>query len=213
MNFTASVIIAVAYLLGSIPFGYLIVRLTQGADVRETGSGGTGATNVSRNAGKWAGIMTLALDIAKGAAAIIIAQWFAGTNESFEWLSAACGFACIVGHIFPVWLKFRGGKGVATGLGVFIVLSPVAMICSIIIFIIVFKLTRYVSLASIIASLSVPLIVMAFQFSGVTENYQAALPVSLASSALLIMWMHRANIRRLLNGTESKFAAKVTSDE
>ncbi len=200
-----SLIIAVAYLLGSIPFGYLVVRFAEGADVRATGSGGTGATNVSRKAGKWAGITTLALDAMKGMAAVLIAQWFAGTNEHLAWLSAAAGFACIVGHVFPVWLKFRGGKGVATGLGVFFVLAPLAMLCTVATFFVVFKLTHYVSLASIIGTLSLPMYVVMFQFFGVIKNNQTALPVSLAASAILIVWMHRANISRLMGGTESKF--------
>lgn len=200
-----SLIILIAYLLGSIPFGYLIVRFSEGADVRATGSGGTGATNVSRKAGKWAGILTLALDVTKGMVAVLIAQWFAGTNENLLWLSAAAGFACIVGHVFPVWLRFRGGKGVATGLGVFFVLAPPAMLCTVATFFVVFKLTHYVSLASIIATLLLPIFAIAFQFFGVIKNSQAALPVSLAASAMLVVWMHRANISRLMNRTESKF--------
>lgn len=200
-----SLIILIAYLLGSIPFGYLVVRYAEGADVRATGSGGTGATNVSRKAGKWAGILTLAFDAIKGMAAVLIAQSFAGTDENLVWLSAAAGFACIVGHIFPVWLKFRGGKGVATGMGVFFVLAPFAMLCTVATFFVVFKLTHYVSLASIIGTLSLPLYVIVFQFFTIIKNDGLALPVSLAASALLVVWMHRANIHRLMQGTESKF--------
>ncbi len=200
-----SLIILIAYLLGSIPFGYLVVRFAEGADVRATGSGGTGATNVSRKAGKWAGVATLAFDAIKGMAAVLIAQSFAGTDGNLLWLSAAAGFACIVGHIFPVWLKFRGGKGVATGMGVFFVLAPLAMLCAVATFFVVFKLTHYVSLASIIGTLLLPIYVVVFQFFDVIKNDGLALPVSLAASALLVVWMHRANISRLMSGTESKF--------
>ncbi|HEY0367391.1 MAG TPA: glycerol-3-phosphate acyltransferase, partial [Pyrinomonadaceae bacterium] len=117
-------IILVAYLIGSIPFGYLIVRAKQGADVRETGSGGTGATNVSRRAGTAAGVLTLVLDAVKGAAAVAMAKVLLGSTEETYWWVTAAAIAVIVGHIFPVWLRFRGGKGVATGVGVFLMLAP-----------------------------------------------------------------------------------------
>ena len=120
---TRIVIVIVAYLIGSIPFGYLIVRRKIGADIRQTGSGGTGATNVSRRAGKAAGILTLLLDAAKGSVAVLIAKAVAGD----DWVIAAAAIAALVGHIFPVWLGFRGGKGVATGVGIFLVLAPVAL--------------------------------------------------------------------------------------
>src|SRR5215467_3210508 len=121
---TRIIIVIVAYLIGSIPFGYLIVRRKIGADIWETGSGGTGATNVSRRAGKVAGVLTLLLDALKGATAVLIASW------SGDWVVAAAAIAVIAGHIFPVWLGFRGGKGVATGVGVFLVLAPVALVCA-----------------------------------------------------------------------------------
>ena len=139
----------VAYLLGSIPFGYLIVRATKGADVRETGSGGTGATNVSRRAGKTAGVVTLLLDALKGVAAVAIAKVVLGLPffgegtlagpalENAYWWVAAAAIAVIVGHIFPVWLRFRGGKGVATGVGVFLVLTPLAVVLAGLIFAVV----------------------------------------------------------------------------
>ena len=134
-----SLVIVTAYLLGSVPFGYLIVRVSKGADIRETGSGGTGATNVSRRAGKAAGVVTLFLDALKGAAAVVIAKVAFGLpvfgagvlvgpdHENAYWWIAAAGIAVIVGHIFPVWLRFRGGKGVATGVGVFLMLAPIAV--------------------------------------------------------------------------------------
>src|SRR4029434_8003661 len=115
----------VAYLLGSIPFGYLVVRLASVADIRETGSGGTGATNVSRKAGKAAGVVTLALDALKGAAAVLVARWLTG-EAGTSWVVAAAAALAVVGHCFPVWLKFKTGKGAAAGLGVFLASSAVA---------------------------------------------------------------------------------------
>src|SRR5215213_7937346 len=123
---TLVIIIIVAYLIGSIPFGYLIVRKKIGTDIRQTGSGGTGATNVSRRAGKAAGILTLLLDAAKGSAAVVIAKVVAGD----DWVIAVASIAALAGHIFPVWLGFRGGKGVATGVGIFLVLAPIALLCA-----------------------------------------------------------------------------------
>jgi acyl phosphate:glycerol-3-phosphate acyltransferase len=183
-----------AYLIGSIPFGYLIVRTTGRGDVRQTGSGGTGATNVSRRAGKTAGVLTLILDALKGAIAVLIA-----TRAGDSSLIAVAVIAVIVGHIFPVWLGFRGGKGVATAVGVFVVLAPLALMCAAIVFLIVFLLTRYVSLGSMTAMASVPLMVSP---NGLTS------PIFLTSvaAAALVIFAHRANISRLINGTEPKFS-------
>ncbi len=127
-------VVIIAYLIGSIPFGYLIVRATGRGDVRETGSGGTGATNVSRRAGKAAGVFTLILDLLKGAIAIIIAKSMLNPDAT-DWWIAAAAIAVIVGHIFPVWLAFRGGKGVATGAGVFLALAPMSVLCAGVIFV------------------------------------------------------------------------------
>lgn len=206
----------VAYLLGSIPFGYLIVRAREGADIRETGSGGTGATNVSRRAGKAAGILTLVLDAIKGAAAILIARVilglpvFAATGESTtaefgEWWIGLAAILVIVGHMFPIWLAFRGGKGVATGVGVFLVLAPVALAGAGAIFLVIVMLTRYVSLGSIAAAATIPLFVwlqhgLISPVSGLRSTMCAAV-----GGASLIIFAHRANIQRLLQGTESKF--------
>lgn len=215
-------VIVVAYLLGSIPFGYLIVRAKQGADIRDTGSGGTGATNVSRRAGKVAGVITLILDALKGAAAVVIAKLILGlafvgeggvggpslqswaAAEAYWWLAAAA-IAVIVGHIFPVWLRFRGGKGVATGVGVFIVLAPIAVALAAVIFVLVFALTRYVSLGSILAAISVPLF-MLLQNASIRSNGEVT-PLMAAAmvGAVLIVWAHRANIGRLTQGKENKF--------
>jgi glycerol-3-phosphate acyltransferase PlsY len=232
-----AVVIIIAYLLGSIPFGYLIVRAIEGADVRETGSGGTGATNVSRRAGKAAGVITLVLDALKGAAAIVIAKLFlclpifgrlghtrpalptlggssvgehvlignAGSPEDVYWWVAAAAIAVILGHIFPLWLGFRGGKGVATGVGVFLVLVPIAVAMAALVFVVVVRLTRYVSLGSILAAVAVPLFVL-LQHALIrpVESLAPIITVGILGAAL-IMFAHRENIGRLMNGTESRF--------
>jgi len=142
-------VLIIAYLLGSIPFGYLIVRAKEGGDVRESGSGGTGATNVSRRAGKMAGVITLLLDAAKGALAVTLARWLLTDNFGINWWVALAAIIVVFGHCFPVWLGFRGGKGVATGVGVFLSLSPLSVAAAALIFILVVVSTRYVSLGSI----------------------------------------------------------------
>ena len=218
----SALVIITAYLLGSIPFGYLIVRATQGADVRETGSGGTGATNVSRRAGKAAGVVTLILDALKGAAAVAIAKLIFGlpivgeaghaappvqswtTTEAYWWVAAAA-IAVILGHIFPVWLRFRGGKGVATGVGVFLMLTPIAVAMAALVFAVVVTLTRYVSLGSILAAAAIPLFVL-LQHAFVRPVESLAPIISAAAAgAALIVFAHRENIGRLLGGNESKF--------
>ena len=197
-------IIVLAYLLGSIPFGYLIVRLRGGGDVRASDSGGTGATNVTRRAGKGAGLLTLALDAAKGALAVVLARSLLTTDFGLNWWVAAAALAVIIGHCFPVWLKFRGGKGVATGLGVFLLLAPAAVGLVALIFLLVVWRTRYVSLGSITAAACVPLCIWVLGRSAATPaRFAPLLAVALGGGALII-FMHRANIGRLLRGTENK---------
>src|SRR5215470_2947987 len=152
-------VIAVAYLIGSIPFGYLIVRAKEGGDIRQMGSGGTGATNVSRRAGKAAGIVTLVLDALKGTIAVLVAKGLASGQADAGWLFAGAAIAVIVGHIFPVWLGFRGGKGVATGVGVFLMLAPIALLCAGVLFLAIVIFTRYVSLGSVVAAATIPLFI------------------------------------------------------
>lgn len=194
-------VVIVAYLIGSIPFGYLIVRMSGAGDVRETGSGGTGATNVSRRSGKAAGILTLILDAAKGAIAVVIAVWL-----SDEWVVAAAAIAVIAGHIFPLWLGFRGGKGVATAVGVFLVLAPFALLCAGIVFVTVVGLTRYVSLASLCAAASIPVFIW-LQKLVIQPRAEINAPLTAALVvALLVIFAHRGNIARLINGTEPKFS-------
>jgi glycerol-3-phosphate acyltransferase PlsY len=199
-----ALVVLSAYLLGSIPFGYLIVKLRGGGDVRETGSGGTGATNVTRRAGKWAGLSTLLLDALKGALAVVVARLVLKGDADAGWLVAAAAFFAVGGHVFPVWLGFRGGKGVATAVGAFLVLAPLALACVLPVFAVAVWATRYVSLGSIAAAALMPLAVW---FVGVRggfgENIEAVLAAAAASAALII-FMHRANIVRLVRGKENK---------
>jgi len=197
-------IVLLAYLLGSIPFGYLLVKLTGGGDVRETGSGGTGATNVTRRAGKWAGLMTLLLDALKGVAAALIARLILGDGSGVNWWVAAASVAVVAGHVFPVWLKFRGGKGVATGLGVFLVLAPLAVLCALLVFIVIVWATRYVSLGSMVAAAMLPLAVWLLGSRVGPDEFVVPLLTAASVGGALIIFMHRANIGRLLGGTESK---------
>lgn len=187
------IVVVVAYLLGSIPFGYLIVRGGGGGDIRETGSGGTGATNVSRRAGKMAGVLTLLLDAAKGCIAVLIAKTVSGD----DWVIAAAAIAALVGHIFPVWLGFRGGKGVATGVGIFLVLAPVALLCAGVVFVAIVMMTRYVSLGSITAAILTPVLVW-------WQSDSQPLLIAAVAGAALIVFAHRGNIQRLVSGTESR---------
>lgn len=194
-------VVSLAYLLGSIPFGYLLVRLFVGGDVRETGSGGTGATNVTRRAGKGVGVLTLLLDLLKGTAAVLVARAMSGE----EWWVCAAGAAAVLGHVFPVWLRFRGGKGVATGLGVFLVLAPLATLCSFVVFVAVVGLWRYVSLGSMAAAALLPVAVWSLSALGVGDRAPRPLLALSIAGAALIVFMHRANVGRLLRGEESKF--------
>jgi len=194
----------IAYLLGSIPFGYLIVKLTRGADIRETGSGGTGATNVSRKAGKAAGVVTLALDALKGAAAVLVARWL--TDEAgTSWIVAAAAALAVVGHCFPVWLKFKAGKGVATGLGVFLAIVPWAVLAALAVFIVVVWLTRYVSLGSIIGAAFIPLWVLLMHMWIEPISDFAPIMTALCATSAVIIFKHSENIKRLMAGEENKF--------
>lgn len=199
----------VAYLLGSVPFGYLIVRARLGADVRETGSGGTGATNVSRRAGKLAGLFTLVLDAVKGASAVLCAAWIlkqVGGVPKVEWWVGLAAMFAILGHMFPVWLRFRGGKGVATGMGIFLVVAPIALLGAAVAFLVIVWTTRYVSLGSIVAACSIPVfVILQNAFVRPVESIAAVICTALGGAALIV-FAHRQNIARLIQGTENKFA-------
>ena len=197
-------VVSLAYLLGSIPFGYLLVRLKVGGDVRETGSGGTGATNVTRRAGKGVGVLTLLLDLLKGSAAMLVARALLGAGEGAQWWVCAAGAAAVLGHVFPVWLRFRGGKGVATGLGVFLVLAPLATLCALVVFVAVVWLWRYVSLGSIAAASVLPLAVWSLSALGISDRATKPLLLLSVLGAALIVLMHRANVGRLLRGEENR---------
>jgi glycerol-3-phosphate acyltransferase PlsY len=195
-----TVSISIAYLLGSIPFGYLLVRLFRNEDVREQGSGNIGATNVARSGGTKLGVVTLLLDIGKAVAAVTIARHLApGVYD----VQVAAAVAAIVGHVFPVWLGFRGGKGVASALGVFLVLTWPSTVGILLVFAVVFALTRYVSLASIVGLATFPF----FGFYFVAQHTPITLMVKFGFLfiPLLIIVKHHGNIRRLLSGTESRF--------
>jgi glycerol-3-phosphate acyltransferase PlsY len=195
------VVVIIAYLLGSIPFGYLIVRKKLGDDIRQTGSGGTGATNVSRRAGKRAGVVTLVLDASKGTLAVLLAK---GLTPNLDWIIAAAAVAVIAGHMFPVWLGFRGGKGVATAVGVFLILAPIALLCAGVIFVGIVWLTRYVSLGSITAAAAIPLFVRLQTVFVEPVAELKSLLVAAVVAAVLIVFAHRGNIGRLARGTEAK---------
>lgn len=155
---SALVVVVVAYLLGSIPFGYLIVRIGGGEDIRERGSGNIGAANVARNAGAIAGVLTLILDAAKGYAAVLIAARMSPASSSARWMMAAA-IAAVAGHMFPVWLGFRGGKGVATSLGVFLPICREAVLAAVILWTLVVAFWQYSSLGSVVAAAAMPVIV------------------------------------------------------
>jgi acyl phosphate:glycerol-3-phosphate acyltransferase len=196
-------IVFIAYLLGSIPFGLILVRVVRGEDVRLSGSGNIGATNVARSGGAKLGAFTLVLDALKGFAAVEFARALSGRHPDLDsGLAAAMAALCaILGHVFPVWLKFRGGKGVATAVGAFAGLAPRAILAVLAIFLLVVLLFRYISLGSIVASAAFPILAY-FLYRG--SSSAAGLVVMFLASFLIIV-KHKANIRRLLNGTESRF--------
>lgn len=186
-----------AYLLGSIPFSFLVARLFGVEDVRKVGSGNVGATNVMRSAGKVAGILAFALDFAKGAAAALLGRYVdpAGPTPA---LAAA---TAVLGHMFPVWLGFRGGKGVATGAGAFLPLAPAATGAALLVFAATLAAARYVSLASIAGAVTLAVLVFAL-------GAPAAVSPAAAAMAVLILWKHRGNLERIAKGTEGRIGAR-----
>jgi glycerol-3-phosphate acyltransferase PlsY len=191
-----------AYLLGSIPFGYLIVRLSGNGDVRVHGSGNIGATNVARVSGKTSGILTLALDAAKGYMAVALASRMSGGN--IRWMMIAA-VAALLGHLFPVWLRFRGGRGVATGAGVLMPICWQAVVAAIVVFALVVGFWRYVSLASISAAASLPILVYLLYAPGHAPPVMVSAGTSII--AVLVIWRHRPNIERLIAGKEPRFTS------
>ncbi len=215
--------LAIAYLLGSIPFGYLLVRVFRKQDIRSLGSGNIGATNVLRSGAKGLGIATLLLDCLKGAVAVLLAFQIARhallpRPAAFD-LACAAAVAAVLGHVFPVWLGFRGGKGVATALGVFLVLSPPIVGCAVLVFLLVFALSRYVSLASILAAATVAALFLLSTRNSWTRGsdwYDALqkihrtpwTAIAFLLIPLLVIAKHHGNIRRLLAGTENRFGGR-----
>jgi acyl phosphate:glycerol-3-phosphate acyltransferase len=189
----------ISYLLGSIPFGYILVKFTQGKDIRSFGSGNIGATNVFRKS-RLSGILTLLLDAGKGYLAVIVAGWLGGGVE-WQTVAAVCAIA---GHVFTIWLRFKGGKGVATGCGAYLALSPLAVLTALAMFVLILCLTRYISAASIGATAFFPLW---------AYLYGKPVPMLIGSAlgAVLIVVKHHQNIRRLLSGTENRFALGTRS--
>jgi glycerol-3-phosphate acyltransferase PlsY len=188
--------LAAAFLVGGIPFGYLLVRWKTGEDVREKGSGNIGATNVLRTTGRFVAVVTLLLDIAKG----LFAVWLADklTDGSPVWMSLAA-LAVMAGHAFPVFLKFQGGKAVASFIGGFLYLTPIPMIAALLLFVIVVAATRQISTGSMIAAGSLPLA------TWLIEHPPLIVVFSTLLAAVFIIYRHRANIGRIRSGTESVF--------
>jgi len=199
---TLLIIVVASYLLGSIPFGYLLVRIFRGEDVRQSGSGNIGATNVSRKSPAL-GIITLLLDALKGSAAAGAAYLLAGGSLPYRAMSVAA-LCAVVGHMFPPWLKFRGGKGVATGLGSFLVIAPKAVLVAAGIFIAIVAIFRYVSLGSMIAVAAFPMLAFSMHEYG---GARQALAYMIAAS-LLIVFKHHENLRRLIAGTENRIGVR-----
>ena len=190
------------YLLGSIPSGYLAGRWCQGIDLRELGSGSTGATNVLRQVGKGPALVVFVIDVAKGAIAVLLAGSLTQGAPLHDWIQVLAGLAALAGHIWPVWLGFKGGKAVATGLGLFLGLAwPVGLACFGI-FLTTLSLFRIVSLSSVVAAISLPLL-MATSTEG-----SAKLVVALVAMALVV-WRHRSNLQRIKAGTEPRLGQKA----
>jgi glycerol-3-phosphate acyltransferase PlsY len=211
LHSTLSIVVA-SYLLGSIPFGYLLVRVFRGEDVRQTGSGNIGATNVARTGSKGLAIATLVLDALKGYVAVAHAFHFAhhhadelaqsGPHTAYT-LAALAGFCAILGHMFPVWLRFKGGKGVATAVGAFLGIAPAAILLSLAVFVAIVAVTRYVSLGSIVGAAVFP--AAAWWLN--SETRSATVMLLIGASSLLIIIRHKDNIRRLRAGNENRFGS------
>jgi glycerol-3-phosphate acyltransferase PlsY len=203
-------IVTAAYLLGSIPSGYLLVRLFRHQDIRSVGSGNIGATNVLRSGGKSLGAATFLVDLLKGASAVWLGAFLAVLllpHTPVRNIEALAALSAVLGHMFPVWLGFRGGKGVATGFGVFLVVAPWAALAAFLVFALVLALSRYVSLASIVGAASFPIFAW-FLVTGDRPPFFIAVQVAVA---VLIIAKHHQNIRRLLAGAESRLGAKKTA--
>jgi acyl phosphate:glycerol-3-phosphate acyltransferase len=193
---TGLLAIVIAYLLGAIPFGYLVTRFTTGKDVRSEGSGNIGATNVLRAAGRGAAVLTLILDMAKGFGAVWIAGWLTGGSSG--WMADAA-LAVMAGHAFPIFLGFKGGKAVATFFGAFLYLTPIPALAALIVFVIVVVVTRHISAGSVLASAAFPLGVWLIQHATLNEVLAAVV------AAFIVVYRHKENMRRIRAGKEPQF--------
>lgn len=208
MVISAALLLA-SYLLGSVPFGYLAARLA-GIDIRRTGSGNVGATNVVRVLGKRYGYPVFALDVLKGFGAVKISMLLAPGRppewNSPEILGIFAAICSVLGHLYPPWLKFKGGKGVATSAGALLALTPLATMIAVAIWVVVFWTTRYVSLASVVAAIVLPFVVILVRSHD--PNKGRPLVYSSACVAAMVVWRHRSNLSRLMRGTEPRFTRK-----
>ena len=193
---TAAVI---GYLIGSLPLGFLLARSRAGVDLRRVGSGNVGAANVYRSAGRWLGVLVMLVDMAKGAGGVLAARVLLSGGAD---LAALAGLGAVIGHVYPVWLRFVGGKGVAVACGVFAVLAPIATLSAAACFLVATWVTRYVSLGSVLASMALPLV--EWTRAGVE-------PVSVVATAasVLIIFRHRGNLARIARGTERRLGQRV----
>jgi len=198
MNATAAALVGAAYLLGSVTFAVLLVRLSTGKDIRTEGSGNAGATNVLRAHGRGLGLAVAALDIAKGALAVVLVR-LATADPRY---AAAAAFAAVLGHVFPLFYGFRGGKGVATAVGAFLVLAPWATLVCVGIFFVVVAVTRYVSLGSIVAIVLLPPV------AGLVFHAPRSVVLAAAATAVLVVLKHRDNLQRLASGKERKLGSR-----
>ena len=190
--------IAVGYLFGSVPFAFVLLRRWRGIDIRRAGSGNVGAANVLRTSGVLAAVLVMALDACKGAGSVLLMQRWAGGDAA----PAAAGLAAIIGHIYPIWLRFRGGKGVATAAGVFSILTPWAMLPVVAVFVVTVWLTRFISLGSIAATVALGPLAYAF-------HAPSWVVLSAAGAAGVIVFRHRANLSRVWSGTERRIGHRV----
>jgi glycerol-3-phosphate acyltransferase PlsY len=199
MNAPGAALVGFAYLIGSISFAVLLVRTATGKDIRSEGSGNAGATNVLRAHGRTMGLLVAALDIAKGALAVLLVQRFATADPRY---AAAAGFAAILGHVFPIFYGFRGGKGVATAVGAFLVLAPWATLVCIGVFVFVVAVTKYVSLGSVVAMVLLPPV------AGLLFHAPRPVVLAAAGAAVLVVLKHRENLKRLVSGKERRLGEK-----
>lgn len=198
MNWTAALLVAFGYVLGSLSFATILVRLTTGKDIRKEGSGNAGATNVLRSHGKGLGLAVALLDIGKGALAVWLVRLVTGDSR----YAAAAGVAAVLGHVFPLFYGFRGGKGVATAVGAFLVLAPLATLVCVGVFVLIVAATRYVSLGSVVSVALLP------PLAGVLFDAREPVVVAGSAVAVLVTFKHVDNLKRLAAGTESRLGQK-----